>query len=114
MAKFRKADGGYSFFEESAERSIYGATVSQALKESDLHGTIMLTWTLAMIQAIRKRLGLNSELSFRLPLNQETRFATPSLCGRWRFPLGYRQIPADAHQSVEGSASPGSITTLVC
>ena len=44
-----KEDGGFSYNIGSAQTSYYGLPISKGLNESDIHGTILLTWALAMI-----------------------------------------------------------------
>ena len=42
-------DGGFSYNVESAQKTYYGLPISKGLFESDIHGTVLLTWALAMI-----------------------------------------------------------------
>jgi len=42
-------DGGFSYSIGAAQTTYYGLPISRGLNESDIHGTILLTWTLAMI-----------------------------------------------------------------
>ena len=55
--RFRKSDGGFSFYQERAQSVYYGAKVSRSLPESDLHGTVMVTWALGLIAEM---MGLSS------------------------------------------------------
>lgn len=47
LDEYRNDDGGYSFYRGKAQTTIYGYRVSKGLCESDLHGTMMFTWTIA-------------------------------------------------------------------
>jgi hypothetical protein len=42
-------DGGFSFHCGKAQNNYYGVPISRGLDESDLHGTCLLVWALAMI-----------------------------------------------------------------
>jgi hypothetical protein len=42
-------DGGFSFYVRKAQTAYYGVTVSRGLEESDVQGTCLLIWALAMI-----------------------------------------------------------------
>jgi hypothetical protein len=42
-------DGGFSFYVRKAQTAYYGAPVSRGLDESDVQGTCLLVWALAMI-----------------------------------------------------------------
>ena len=42
-------DGGFSYGIRTAQNSYYGLPISKGLNEGDIHGTILLTWALAMI-----------------------------------------------------------------
>jgi hypothetical protein len=42
-------DGGFSFFVGKAQNTYYGIPISRGLDESDIHGTCLLVWALAMI-----------------------------------------------------------------
>ncbi len=42
-------DGGFSFYVRKAQTAYYGVTVSRGLEESDVQGTCLLVWALAMI-----------------------------------------------------------------
>jgi hypothetical protein len=42
-------DGGFSFYVRKAQTNYYGAPVSRGLEESDVQGTCLLVWALAMI-----------------------------------------------------------------
>jgi hypothetical protein len=46
--RFQKPDGGFSFYLEQAQTSYYGAEVSQGLAVSDLHGTGIIVWAMAL------------------------------------------------------------------
>jgi hypothetical protein len=42
-------DGGFSYAIKRSQTGYYGVRISRGLPESDLHGTILLTWAIAMI-----------------------------------------------------------------
>jgi len=62
---FRREDGAFSFFETGAQTHYYDVPVSRGLLESDVHGTTLFVWTLAMIGDL---LGYNQELGWCLPV----------------------------------------------
>jgi hypothetical protein len=41
-------DGGFSYFIKKSQTNYYGAKISEGKAESDIHGTILLTWALVM------------------------------------------------------------------
>lgn len=43
------SDGGFSYFVGRSQTSYYNIRISKGLPESDLHGTLLLTWAIAMI-----------------------------------------------------------------
>jgi hypothetical protein len=45
---YRQLDGAFSFYPTRAQTNYYGARVSRGLRESDLHGTTMLVWAIAI------------------------------------------------------------------
>lgn len=45
---FRKPDGGFSFFDTHSQTHYYGARVSKGQPVSDLHGTAMMLWAIAL------------------------------------------------------------------
>lgn len=45
-------DGGFSYSINRSQTGYYGIRISRGLPESDLHGTILLTWAIAMILEI--------------------------------------------------------------
>jgi hypothetical protein len=49
VQKHHNADGGLSYSIGRSQTSYYGAPISTGLPESDIHGTILLTWAIAMI-----------------------------------------------------------------
>ncbi|MCY4015509.1 MAG: hypothetical protein OXG82_22710 [Gammaproteobacteria bacterium] len=60
IASHRQHDGAFSFSPARAQRAYYGALVSLGERQSDLHGTVMLTWAWAIaldILGLRERLG---------------------------------------------------------
>ena len=48
VLKYKKEDGGFSFTMNSAQKRYYRAKVSCGGKYSDLHGTVMFSWALAI------------------------------------------------------------------
>lgn len=48
VALFRQEDGAFSFFTEHAQTTYYGAPVSRGQRVSDLHGTVMMVWAIAI------------------------------------------------------------------
>ena len=48
-------DGGFSYQLGGSQRFYYGLIISEGLAESDIHGTCLLTWALAMITHILER-----------------------------------------------------------
>lgn len=52
IAKHKKADGGFSYSENRAQRWYYGIPISKGLTEGDMHGTLLLSWALVMIARI--------------------------------------------------------------
>jgi len=47
-----RTDGGFSYYRERSQTNYYGVEIARGLAESDLHGTCLLTWALAMISQI--------------------------------------------------------------
>lgn len=45
---FHQDDGAFSFFQDHSQTYYYGASVSHGYKVSDLHGTVMLVWAMAI------------------------------------------------------------------
>lgn len=62
VRKFRQADGAFSFYQHSAQRGYYGAWVSLGGQQSDMHGTVMMTWACALCFEL---LGIANELGWR-------------------------------------------------
>ena len=52
-------DGGFSYSIGVAQKSYYGLPISRGLNESDVHGTILLTWALAMILDLAQKRNEN-------------------------------------------------------
>ena len=48
-AHYRPAEGGFSYHVHASQTSYYGATITHGLPVADIHGTILLTWALAML-----------------------------------------------------------------
>lgn len=57
--------GGFSFFSDRANDIYYGAKISRGLKEPDIHGTVLFLWGIVLISKI---LGIDNDLSFKLPI----------------------------------------------
>jgi hypothetical protein len=51
-------DGGFSYAINRSQTGYYGVRISRGLPESDLHGTILLTWAIVMILEILDTNGL--------------------------------------------------------
>lgn len=49
IVKHQNLDGGFSYSIGRSQTSYYGAPITNGSAESDIHGTILLTWALAMI-----------------------------------------------------------------
>lgn len=49
IQKHHNRDGGLSYFIGKSQTSYYGAPITKGLPESDIHGTILLIWAIAMI-----------------------------------------------------------------
>lgn len=49
VQKHHNPDGGLSYSIGGSQTSYYGAPISNGANESDIHGTILLTWAIAMI-----------------------------------------------------------------
>jgi hypothetical protein len=45
---FMQSDGAFSFFPDRSQVSYYSARVSRGKRVSDLHGTTMLVWAIAI------------------------------------------------------------------
>jgi hypothetical protein len=45
-------DGGFSYFIERSQTNYYNIDVAKGLAESDLHGSLLLTWALSMLVEI--------------------------------------------------------------
>lgn len=65
IPRFRMPDGAFSFYPKRAQNYYYGLIVTKGLAESDVHGTHLLTWTLAMIGEI---LNLPGASKWRVPV----------------------------------------------
>jgi hypothetical protein len=48
ISRFRKTDGGFSFYEKHAQTGYYGARVSKGFPISDMHGAAMMAWAIAI------------------------------------------------------------------
>jgi len=48
IKKHKKPDGGFSYYRDRAQTSYYGVPVSVGLCESDIHGTMLLSWATVM------------------------------------------------------------------
>lgn len=49
IRRHARKDGGFSFYADKAQNNYYGLRISRGLEESDIQGTCLLTWALAMI-----------------------------------------------------------------
>lgn len=47
--RFANADGGFSFYQGRAQHEYYGARISTGQPVSDLHGTMLMTWAMAIV-----------------------------------------------------------------
>ena len=63
IAAYRQEDGGFSFRQNRAQHSYYGALVSLRERQSDMHGAVMFTWACAIALDL---LGMREELGWRL------------------------------------------------
>ena len=52
IAAHHNTDGGFSYNVGRAQKWYYGVPISKGLKESDIHGTVLLVWALAMISRV--------------------------------------------------------------
>lgn len=48
LSGFKKNDGAFSFYPNGSQTNYYGARVSSGRRESDLHGTALLVWAIAI------------------------------------------------------------------
>jgi hypothetical protein len=48
LDRFKKSDGAFSFFPDHAQNMYFGVKVSRGKRVSDLHGTVMLVWAIAI------------------------------------------------------------------
>ncbi len=58
VLKYKNNDGGFSFNLKKAQKRYYRAKVSRGGSQSDLHGTVMFTWVLAICYKI---LGVDND-----------------------------------------------------
>ena len=63
IARYHQGDGGFSFFPNRAQRTYYGALVSLGGRQSDMHGTVMLTWALSIALDM---LGIRQECGWQM------------------------------------------------
>ena len=66
IEKFRKPDGGFSFYLDRSQTSMYGVPITKGLPESDIHGTVLFLWSLKMIVNI---LGYSDQFNWKMPIN---------------------------------------------
>lgn len=59
---YKKEQGGFSFFLNSANTRYYGAKITKGYNESDIHGTVLFMWGISIIIQI---LGVENEFDFR-------------------------------------------------
>lgn len=45
---FKKSDGGFSFFPNRSQNNYYGVKVSKGYPVGDLHGSVLITWAIAI------------------------------------------------------------------
>ncbi|MDM8515624.1 hypothetical protein QUF76_05445 [Desulfobacterales bacterium HSG16] len=62
---FMNDDGAFSFHPGKAGTHYYGVEVSRGFAESDVHGTNLFVWTIAMLAEI---IGFNDSLNWKLPV----------------------------------------------
>lgn len=48
VQEFQNSNGGFSFYKHKSQTSYYGAKISKGFAVSDLHGTAMMTWAIAI------------------------------------------------------------------
>lgn len=58
IQKHHNPDGGFSYFISKSQTSYYGTPISDGLAVSDIHGTCLFSWALAMIFEILELKGL--------------------------------------------------------
>jgi len=49
IKQHRKTDGAFSYFLDHNQTHYYGAKIAMPLRQSDIHGTILLVWAIGMI-----------------------------------------------------------------
>lgn len=52
IREHQQLDGGFSYGVNQAQKWYYGLPISRGVKEGDMHGTVLLTWALAMITTV--------------------------------------------------------------
>ena len=52
IRQHQNPDGGFSYSIGCSQTSYYGVPIAKGAAESDIHGTILLTWAVAMIVKI--------------------------------------------------------------
>ena len=52
IAQHENGDGGFSYAIGKSQTHYYGVPISKGFAESDLHGTVLLAWALAMLSEI--------------------------------------------------------------
>lgn len=57
LKDFRSSDGGFSFFYNKTQVNYYSAKVSEGFPVSDLHGTVMITWAIAIALEMISEIG---------------------------------------------------------
>lgn len=67
VQQFRKKDGAFSFFIDGSQTGYYGFKVGKKLPISDLHGTVMITWAVALALELCDRSKFEGAEMWRAP-----------------------------------------------
>jgi len=54
MENFKPEEGGFSYSKNNSQTMYYGVKISNGLNKADLHGTLLLTWALSLINTTRE------------------------------------------------------------
>jgi hypothetical protein len=54
IKRHHNPDGGFSYKIAKSQTHYYDLPITNGLPESDIHGTVLLTWAMAMIFSIRE------------------------------------------------------------
>lgn len=49
LIKLQRNDGGFSYFKQKSQTHYYGVEVTAGLNQSDIHGTLLITWAIILI-----------------------------------------------------------------